>query len=74
MGRDVRESSFRSTSLHPEPQTLQMAEDSALGGGSKHRVSHHLGQTWDFKALSRLSLGYADFCLMSLLPGEAMSC
>ena len=28
-----------------QPQTLHIAEDSTLGGGSEHRVSYHLGQT-----------------------------
>lgn len=46
-------SAVRNLFPYPEPQTLQMAEDSALGGGSECRLSQHLGQTWGLKVLSR---------------------
>lgn len=39
------------TLSHTQSRRLQMAEDNALGGSSKHILSHQLGQTWDLKAL-----------------------
>lgn len=46
-GGDVRAASALETLSHTQSHRLQMAEDSALGGSSKHILSHQLGQNWD---------------------------